>query len=38
VAGEVLVGVRWQDEPGGVEYGIRVLTRRGEDVDGARGQ
>src|ERR1700742_5168608 len=32
-AGEVLVGVLRQHEPGGGEHGHRVFARRGEDVD-----
>src|ERR1700733_7471964 len=34
VAGEILVGVLGQDEPGGGEDGHWVLAGRGEDVDG----
>ncbi|MDX6340986.1 MAG: hypothetical protein QOH87_1124, partial [Trebonia sp.] len=34
MAGEVLVGVFWQDEPGGGEDGLGVLAWGGEDVDG----
>src|ERR1700733_9062505 len=34
VAGEVLVGVLGQDEPGGAEDRPWIFVRRGEDVDG----